>query len=165
MLHNADVIIDPKPFKNANGSGAHINYSDAVSRAHGDVLQRSQRLAQWHLLNVKHFGTNTKRLTGEHETSSPLIFSVGRGSRDTTVRIPVSGSPDVYQGTYLEYRLPAADMDPYLCTSMLFAQLTFDCDSEIERFYSLFLSLFNDLPEHHDSRGYDHGDTDPLEYR
>ena len=118
MSKGFKIVYDPKPFPLVNGSGAHINYSDCETRQGQSMSLRLKSLETHHNFNLEHFGTNQQRLTGKHETSNPSVFSVGCGTRDTTVRLPAN------QTQYLEYRLPAADMDPYVCTGMMFAEMT-----------------------------------------
>jgi len=61
---------------------------------------------------------NESRLTGHHETASYDTFSYGIGTRNTSIRI---GNDTYKEGKgYFEDRRPAANMDPYLVTSIIF---------------------------------------------
>ena len=60
-------------------------------------------------------GDNSKRLSGNHETSRADVFTFGLGDRTASVRIPPIG-------TYIEDRRPASDACPYLVVyAMLYA--------------------------------------------
>jgi glutamine synthetase len=57
---------------------------------------------------------NRERLTGIHETSSYDAFSIGVGSRASSIRIPTDVQKNGYG--YFEDRRPAANADPYRIT-------------------------------------------------
>ena len=61
---------------------------------------------------------NHLRLTGIHETSSIDKFTWGVGTRNTSIRIPNQTFKD--KCGYFEDRRPAANVDPYLSTSIIF---------------------------------------------
>ena len=71
-----------------------------------------------HAEHIAVYGANNhKRLTGLHETSSMDKFTWGIGTRNTSVRIP-----NVTRNNgcgYFEDRRPAANIDPYLATSII----------------------------------------------
>ena len=76
-----------------------------------------KKLAQKHILHLEMYGDNSKRLTGEHETSKKEVFSYGVGNRAASVRIPTSTAAD--KKGYIEDRRPASDIDPYIVTALL----------------------------------------------
>ena len=69
-----------------------------------------KKLASHHLLHIKLYGNNDKRLTGDHETSNIEVFSYGIGNRACSVRIPTNTA--VAKKGYIEDRRPASNMDP-----------------------------------------------------
>jgi glutamine synthetase len=125
-----DVRINyhPKPDKNINGSGCHINFSTYSIRSRRiasedvgikEIHRCIKYLSEKHEELIKVYGNNNGlRLTGFHETSSYDKFSWGIGTRNTSVRIPNQVIRD--NCGYFEYRRPAANIDPYLATSNLF---------------------------------------------
>eukprot|EP00483_Globobulimina_turgida_P001075 UN01077 len=64
---------------------------------------------------------NEQRLTGHHETADINTFIYGVANRGASIRIPRQCEID--QKGYFEDRRPAANMDPYIVTSMI-AQTT-----------------------------------------
>ena len=62
---------------------------------------------------------NDQRLTGIHETSSFKSFSYGVGNRGASFRIPTMTMHNNGKG-YIEDRRPASNIDPYLCSSIIF---------------------------------------------
>jgi glutamine synthetase len=125
-----DVRINyhPKPDKNINGSGCHINFSTYSTRSSRitsedvgiiEIYRCIKCLSEKHEELIKVYGNNNDlRLTGFHETSSYDKFSWGIGTRNTSVRIPNQVVRD--NRGYFEDRRPAANIDPYLATSNLF---------------------------------------------
>ncbi len=120
-----DCIIDYRPKLNnaINGSGCHVNFSTCSSRKEGGLRLMIDKyifnLGKCHLEDVQKMGEhNELRLTGKHETSSYKTFSFGIGTRNTSVRI---GNETHRDGCgYFEDRRPAANMEPYLVTSLIF---------------------------------------------
>jgi len=77
-----------------------------------------KKLAAKHLLHLEFYGDNSRRLTGEHETSKKEVFSYGVGNRAASCRIPTSTIAEKGKG-YVEDRRPASDMDPYVVTALI----------------------------------------------
>jgi glutamine synthetase len=130
-----DVRINyhPKPDKNINGSGCHINFSTFKTRDDEDGIEEINRcikcLSENHEELIKVYGNNNDlRLTGFHETSSYNKFSWGVGTRNTSVRIPNQVIRD--NGGYFEDRRPASNIDPYLATSNLFKVCYLDVEKD-----------------------------------
>ena len=110
-----DINYDPKPFKEYNGSGGHINFSTQSMREDGgEVMFQSiiDALEENHDKVMDSYGEdNKKRLTGKHETSKYNKFTSGSSDRTASVRIPLSTTRN-WRG-HIEDRRPAANMDPY----------------------------------------------------
>lgn len=112
----------PKPNKNINGSGCHINFSTIDTRNENgiEIINKYiNKLEKVHADTLLYYGSNNElRLTGLHETSSMDKFTSGIGTRNTSIRIP----NHVFKNGcgYLEDRRPAANIDPYVATSTLF---------------------------------------------
>lgn len=68
-------------------------------------------------MHIEVYGDNTKRLTGEHETSKKEVFSYGAGNRAASCRIPTSTMAE--KKGYIEDRRPASDIDPYIVGGIL----------------------------------------------
>lgn len=60
---------------------------------------------------------NSRRLTGQHETSSIHEFSAGVANRGASIRIPRQVGQEGFG--YFEDRRPAANCDPYAVTEAL----------------------------------------------
>jgi glutamine synthetase len=117
----------PKPTSNVNGSGCHINFSTIGTRNENGIeiiYDYIKRLEKMHKEHIAVYGENNHlRLTGLHETSSVDKFSWGIGTRNTSIRIPNQTFKN--KCGYFEDRRPAANLDPYLATSMLFRTCCF----------------------------------------
>ena len=86
------MTFEPKLFKDFNGAGCHINFSTNTSRDGSQGMEYIhsliEKLATRHALHIEMYGDNSKRLTGEFETSSKEHFTSGVGDRGASVRIP-----------------------------------------------------------------------------
>lgn len=115
--------IDCVKKQSENGSGCHINFSTKKMRqdeGFKHIEKAIDNLSKQHELHIKHYGKyNELRLTGKHETSDIKTFSVGVGSRNTSIRIP-SDTKKNNKG-YFEDRRPSSNLNPYVSTSLLFA--------------------------------------------
>lgn len=115
------IVYQPKPRSNINGSGCHINFSTNETRSENGIeiiYKYIEKLEKNHKTHIDVYGEdNHLRLTGLHETSSIDNFSWGIGTRNTSIRIPNQS----FKGKcgYLEDRRPAANIDPYLATSVI----------------------------------------------
>lgn len=110
---------EPKPVENENGSGCHINFSTISMRNetnNQNLMKVMEEMCKKLKKSHEHFinnvyGTNNKdRLTGTCETSSFKEFSVKKGSRGASIRVPINGN-------YFEDRRPGSNIDPYLACS------------------------------------------------
>lgn len=121
------VSFHPKPLQGDwNGSGLHTNFSTALTRdtqgRNGwEEIQRIMKVMERpgsHEEHLEEYGDNTQRLTGQHETSDPSVFSFGVADRGASVRIPKHVQRE--GGGYFEDRRPASSADPYrVCLRLL----------------------------------------------
>ena len=128
-LYNKQICWDPKPIKNFNGSGCHVNFSTVGMRNANSMefLEAPDgplhQLAKYHKKHMENYGKNNQeRMTGKHETSSFGRFTWGRGDRTASIRIPSNSCE------YIEDRRPAANMDPYVVTGMIYKTVVLDSD-------------------------------------
>ena len=121
-VYNIGVELHPKPYGDCNGSGCHINFSNAQMRNEGSkeiMTDICKKLGDKHELHMEAYGEyNDMRLTGLHETQNISIFSYGESDRGASIRIPIATIDNEYKG-YLEDRRPSSNVDPYQATFMI----------------------------------------------
>ena len=132
--YDLTIAYEPKPFTHINGSGCHANFSTLKMRTpchdNSGILEMYRvinNLEKYHAEDIHHYGaSNELRLSGKHETSSYNTFTSGVGDRGASVRINSNTDRDGYG--YFEDRRPAANMDPYLVTTILMKRVIENCD-------------------------------------
>ncbi len=131
------VSYDPKLFKHFAGSGGHVNFSTKEMREVGglDLIKATMdKLSKKHAIHLELYGDNSKRLSGEHETSRYDTFTWGFGDRTASIRIPTTSVTNGYK-TYIEDRRPASDIDPYVVGAVFIDTTVLDGKSEFEQLY------------------------------
>ena len=81
------------------------------------IIEIVRKLSLKHTECLEVYGDNSKRLTGNFETSKKDEFTYGVGNRAASVRIPTFTA--FHKKGYIEDRRPASDIDPYLACAMV----------------------------------------------
>lgn len=120
--HNKIINFHPKLVYNQSGSGCHVNFS-TINMRNKDGVDKIYKcmkiLEKNHSVDITHYGKdNDKRLGGKCETSKYENFTYGVGDRNASIRIPNNVIKDGCG--YFEDRRPAANIDPYLVTKIIF---------------------------------------------
>jgi glutamine synthetase len=126
--YDVNISYEPKIHTHINGSGCHTNFSTNKTRNENgltEIWNCIHKLEQKHSEHMLVYGKNNEeRLTGHHETASYNTFTYGIGTRNTSIRIGNETFKD--KKGYFEDRRPAANMDPYLVTSIIFKTCCLD---------------------------------------
>ena len=115
--------LNPKPFKNINGSGLHVNFSTYLMRitSSEDVFNNFVRALMVTMKDTHNYiipltgEDNNLRLCGDCEASDAKEFSCGVGDRLASVRLPPPIT-DVENRRYIEDRRWGSNADPFVIT-------------------------------------------------
>ncbi len=137
------ISLEPKLFKNWNGSGSHTNFSNKQTREDSnlkEIKRQVNELSKYHKDFIYLYGEgNEERLSGNYETSDINTFTFGVMNRKASVRIPKS-TEQIGRG-YYEDRRPSSNCDPYIVSAIIFSVTCLDGKivEEIKEVYNRFL--------------------------
>lgn len=127
------VSFMPKPFKNQNGSGMHLNYSlwDVINEKNGfydkhkdyNLSETAQHFIAGNIAHIKNLSlifnpsvNSYKRLVPEYE--APIYICWGKNNRSALFRLPLIPE-DQPESLRMELRGPDGTSNPYLAIAAL----------------------------------------------
>ena len=108
------ITYHPKPCATANGSGCHINFSTWAMREPAGLWFIESCMSNLEAAHQEHIAVYGL----DNEPSSMDVFTYGKGTRNTSVRIP--NQTVSAECGYFEDRRPAANVELYGATAKLF---------------------------------------------
>jgi len=121
--YNVQIVYTPKLYKHINSCSCHTNFSTAITRSENGIEEIYKCMTKLEKTHNQHIAVYGKE-NGIHETSHIDKFTFGIGTRNTSISIP---NQVVKDGCgYFEDRRPAANIDPYQVTSIIFKTCCLD---------------------------------------